>query len=65
MIPELGHFALILAALVALIQGVLPLTGTWVRDPQNQVTLQLLARPMRPCSLRWWRLPLVLWQLRF
>ncbi|MEY4122999.1 MAG: Cytochrome c-type biosis protein CcmF, partial [Pseudomonadota bacterium] len=45
MIPELGHFALILAALVALIQGVLPLTGTWVRNPQNQVTLQLLARP--------------------
>ena len=27
MIPELGHFALILAALVALILGTLPLLG--------------------------------------
>ncbi len=45
MIPELGHFALILAALVALIQGVLPLTGTLLRDPQQQVVLQSLARP--------------------
>ena len=45
MIPELGQFALILAALVAVIQGVLPLTGTLVRDPQHQVTLQSLARP--------------------
>ena len=27
MIPELGHFALILALCVALIQGVLPLLG--------------------------------------
>jgi cytochrome c-type biogenesis protein CcmF len=45
MIPEFGHFALILAAVVALIQGVLPITGTLVRDPQMQVTLQSLARP--------------------
>ncbi len=45
MIPELGHFALILAALVALIQGVLPLTGTLLRDPQQQVVLQSFARP--------------------
>ena len=27
MIPELGHFALILAFLVALVQGVVPLVG--------------------------------------
>ncbi|MEF9943744.1 MAG: hypothetical protein RR758_06140, partial [Burkholderiaceae bacterium] len=27
MIPEIGHFALILALLVALLQGVLPLVG--------------------------------------
>ena len=45
MIPELGHFALILAAVVALCQGVLPLAGTWVRRPVDQVMLQSLARP--------------------
>ncbi len=32
MIPELGHFALILALLVALVQGVLPLIGAKRRD---------------------------------
>ena len=41
MIPELGHFALILAAVVALIQGVLPLAGT-VRE---NLAWQALARP--------------------
>jgi len=46
MIPELGHFALILATIVALIQGVLPLTGTFVPSRTLQVTLQTLARPM-------------------
>ena len=45
MIPELGHFALILAALVAVVQGVFPIAGTLVRDAQLQVTLQSLARP--------------------
>ena len=45
MIPELGNFALMLAAVVAVLQGVLPITGTLVRDPQKQVTLQSLARP--------------------
>jgi cytochrome c-type biogenesis protein CcmF len=45
MIPELGNFALMLAALVALMQGVLPIAGTLVRNPQRQVTLQSLARP--------------------
>jgi cytochrome c-type biogenesis protein CcmF len=45
MIPELGNFALMLAAVVAVMQGVLPIAGTLVRDPQTQVTLQSLARP--------------------
>ena len=45
MIPELGNFALMLAALVAVMQGVLPIAGTLVRNPQTQVTLQSLARP--------------------
>ncbi len=34
-----------LAAVVAVMQGVLPIAGTLVRDPQMQVTLQSLARP--------------------
>jgi cytochrome c-type biogenesis protein CcmF len=45
MIPELGNFALMLAALVAVMQGVLPIAGTLVRHPQTQVTLQSFARP--------------------
>jgi cytochrome c-type biogenesis protein CcmF len=45
MIPELGNFALMLAALVAVMQGVLPIAGTLVRNLQTQVTLQSLARP--------------------
>jgi cytochrome c-type biogenesis protein CcmF len=45
MSAEFGHFALILAAVVALLQGVLPLLGTYVRGTQMQVTLQSLARP--------------------
>jgi cytochrome c-type biogenesis protein CcmF len=45
MIPELGNFALMLAALVAVMQGVLPIAGTLVRTPQTQITLQSLARP--------------------
>jgi cytochrome c-type biogenesis protein CcmF len=45
MIPELGNFALMLAALVAVMQGVLPIAGTLLRNPQTQVTLQSLARP--------------------
>ena len=45
MIPELGNFALMLAALVAVMQGVLPIAGTLVRNSQTQVTLQSLARP--------------------
>jgi cytochrome c-type biogenesis protein CcmF len=34
MIPELGHFALILALLVALVQGVLPLVGRRAWQPR-------------------------------
>jgi cytochrome c-type biogenesis protein CcmF len=45
MIPELGNFALMLAAVVAVMQGVLPIAGTLVRNPQTQITLQALARP--------------------
>jgi cytochrome c-type biogenesis protein CcmF len=41
MIPELGHFALILATVVALIQGVLPLAGT----ARENLAWQALARP--------------------
>ncbi|HEY5307753.1 MAG TPA: cytochrome c biogenesis protein CcsA, partial [Casimicrobiaceae bacterium] len=41
MIPELGHFALILALLVALVQGVLPLLGAHRRD----AALMGLAKP--------------------
>ncbi len=45
MIPELGNFSLMLATVIALLQGVLPIAGTMVRDPQTQVTLQSMARP--------------------
>ena len=41
MIPELGHFALILALLVALVQGVLPLVGA----QRNQAQWIATARP--------------------
>ena len=42
MIPELGHYALILATLVALLQGILPLAGTIRQEPRWQA----LARPV-------------------
>src|SRR5476651_1361853 len=41
MIPELGHFALILALLTALVQGTLPMLGAAMRKPR----LMALARP--------------------
>ena len=41
MIPELGHFALILAALVSLILGTLPLIGAH----QNRMAWVAVARP--------------------
>ena len=42
MIVEIGHYALILALLVAVVQGLLPLLGTL----QNNALWQSLARPM-------------------
>ncbi|MBU3649603.1 MAG: heme lyase CcmF/NrfE family subunit [Limnohabitans sp.] len=51
MIPELGHFALILAALVTLFQGVFPLAGTLVRDTRLQALWQATARPAALLSL--------------
>lgn len=41
MLVEVGHFALILAFLVAIIQGVLPLIGA----AKDRAALQALARP--------------------
>ncbi|MBI5462905.1 MAG: heme lyase CcmF/NrfE family subunit [Gammaproteobacteria bacterium] len=41
MIPELGHFALILAGVVALVQGVLPMAGA----AQQRARWMALARP--------------------
>jgi len=41
MIPELGHFALILATLVALVLGTLPLVGAH----KNRMTWVAVARP--------------------
>ena len=41
MLAELGHFALILALLVALVQATLPLLGTW----RERAAWQALARP--------------------
>ena len=45
MIVELGHFALILAALVALCQGVLPIAGTFLKQTQPRHSWMMLARP--------------------
>ena len=41
MIPEIGHFALILALLVAIVQGVMPMLGAARRD----ATLMSVAVP--------------------
>src|SRR5438105_6809455 len=41
MIPEVGHFALIVALLTALVQGILPMLGAAIREPR----LMALARP--------------------
>ena len=41
MIPEVGHFALIVALLTALVQGILPMLGATIREPR----LMALARP--------------------
>ena len=42
MIPELGQFSLVLAAVLSLLLGVLPLWGTL----RHNVALQALARPL-------------------
>ena len=41
MIPEIGHFALIIALMLALTQGVLPIAGA----ARNNATWMALARP--------------------
>ncbi|WP_018609002.1 heme lyase CcmF/NrfE family subunit [Uliginosibacterium gangwonense] len=41
MIPELGHFALVLALCISLAQAVLPLLGAW----HNNTTMMNVARP--------------------
>jgi len=41
MIPELGHFALIVALLTAIVQGTVPLAGAAMREPR----LMAIARP--------------------
>ena len=51
MIPELGHFALILALLVALVQGALPLIGAQRRDAALMATRQ--ARGARAVRRSW------------
>ncbi|PID41971.1 MAG: heme lyase NrfEFG subunit NrfE [Proteobacteria bacterium] len=42
MLPELGHFALVIALVIAIVQAVVPLWGTF----NNNVTLMSYARPM-------------------
>ena len=44
MIPELGHFALILALLVALAQGTLPLIGAAFDEPRFMAVARPAAR---------------------
>ena len=48
MIPEIGHFALIVALLVALVQGVLPMIGAARRD----AALMAVAVPAARAQLR-------------
>lgn len=45
MMAELGHFALIVGMVVALLQGVLPLWGTFSRAGATRQALMALARP--------------------
>ncbi len=41
MVPEIGHFALIIALMLALTQGILPIAGA----ARNNATWMALARP--------------------
>jgi len=59
MIPELGHFALILALCVALAQGVLPLAGAargdarWVAFARPAAAAQFVLVALAFCALAW------------
>ena len=59
MIPELGHFALILALLLALVQGVLPLVGAarnnpaWIAVARPAAWAQFLFVAIAFCALAW------------
>ena len=53
MIAEIGHYALILALAVAIVQTVLPLIGTRLRDPQ----LMDVAAPAAQANSCWSPLP--------
>src|SRR5512147_2355750 len=59
MIPEIGHYALILALLLAVIQATLPLWGAARRDPglmaiaESAATLQLAAILLAFAALMW------------
>ena len=48
MIPELGHFALILALLVAIAQGALPLAGAAYGEPRLMALSKPAARAVNP-----------------
>jgi cytochrome c-type biogenesis protein CcmF len=50
-IPELGHFALILALCWALVQGIVPLVGAARRDPQWMAVAAPAARVQGLCVL--------------
>ena len=56
MIPELGHFALIVALLTALVQGILPMLGAAIREPRLMALARPAARahgaPARPSTRR-------------
>ncbi|SPD56710.1 protein of unknown function (plasmid) [Cupriavidus taiwanensis] len=51
MIAELGHFTLIVALLVALVQAVVPLAGA----ARGRLAWMALARPPRARNACWWR----------
>ena len=51
MIAEAGHYALVLALAVALLQATLPLWGARVRD----AALMGLGSPLAVAQLCWWR----------
>jgi len=59
MIPELGHFALILALCVALAQGVLPLAGAargdarWIAFARPAAAAQFMLVALAFCALAW------------